>query len=162
LFKTKLDMSGLRELHKQLKDVKIKVGLPKGTPANKDGVSLIEIGAVQEFGSPAKNIPERSFIRIPLDNAKADYFKFIKKQGINILNGKQSTADATEKLGVWGQTVIKKSFTNNNWAPNSEVTINGGWINSGGKAVYVKGKGSSRPLIDSGQLRQAITWEVVK
>lgn len=148
LFKTKVDMSGLKTLKKQLKDVKVKVGLPKGTPANKDGVSLIEIGAIQEFGSPSKNIPERSFIRVPLDNAKADYFKFVKNQGINILNGKTTTDDAIEKLGVWGQTVIKKSFTNNDWEANSATTI----------AL----KGSSRPLIDSGQLRGSVTWEVAK
>jgi len=141
-------MSGLRKLQKQLKDAKVKVGLPKGTPANDEGESLIEIGATQEFGSPSKNVPERSFVRIPLDNAKADYFKFLKRQGINILNGKTTTDDAIEKLGVWGQTVIKKSFTNNNWEANSETTI----------AL----KGSSRPLIDRGQLRQAITWEVIK
>lgn len=144
----KLNTKGLQALKKQLKDVEIKVGLPKGTPRNDEGVSLIEIGATNEFGSPAKGIPERSFIRIPLDNAKEKYFKIATKQGIDILNGKQTIDGAIEKIGIWGQTVIKKSFTNNNWEANSQTTIDI--------------KGSSRPLIDSGQLRQSITWEVIK
>lgn len=144
----KLSTKGLDALKKQMQNVEIKVGLPKGTPQNDEGKSLIEIGAQNEFGSPAKGIPERSFIRIPLDDAKEKYFKVAQQQGIDILNGKISVDGAIEKIGVWGQTIIKKSFTNNNWKANSKMTVDK--------------KGSSKPLIDTGQLRQSITWEIVK
>ena len=38
----------------------VKVGLPKGSDAYPDGTSVVMVGAVHEFGSPSRNIPQRS------------------------------------------------------------------------------------------------------
>ena len=142
----KVDTSGLRLLKKKLKKAKVKVGLPKGSDNYKDGTSVIEVGAIHEFGSPSKKIPERSFIRSTINEQKETYSKIAQSQGILIINGKQSLSKALEHIGIWGQREIQKKFTNNDWAKNSLLTI--------------KSKGSSKPLIDTGHLRQSITWSV--
>lgn len=144
----KMDTTGLRLLKKKLKKVKIKVGLPKGTPNHKSGVSIIEIGTIHEFGSDARHIPERSFIRSTMNEQKANYFKLAQAQGVKIIEGTQSIDKSTETLGIWGQREIIKKFRDNDWAPNAPFTV----------AL----KGSSTPLIDTGQLRQSITWSVEK
>ena len=49
-------------------------------------------------------------------------------------------------LGILMSDKMKASFQNNDWAENAESTV--------------KAKGSSAPLIDSGQMRQSLTYEV--
>jgi len=146
--KIKLNDKAFKELKKNLKSARVKVGLPKGTPDRDDGMSMIELGAIHEFGSHANNIPERSFIRETLNTKQQEYMKFATSQARRVILQEQSISTAIENLGIWGQREIKKKFINNNWQPNAPLTA--------------QLKGSSRPLIDTGALRQAITWEVAK
>jgi hypothetical protein len=83
-----------------------------------------------------------------MNDQKANYFKLAQAQGVKIIEGTQSIYKSTETLGIWGQREIIKKFRDNDWAPNAPFTV----------AL----KGSSTPLIDTGQLRQSITWSVEK
>ena len=141
---------GLKDLKKAMKSVRILVGLPKGTPTNEDyqGLTVIEVGAANEFGVPSKNIPARSFIREPLFKNEAKFKKLAQTIGVSILDGSNSFDVGVNKKGVWGVKTIQDSFTNNNWEPLKQRTI--------------KAKGSSNPLLDTGNLRQSITWEIAK
>jgi hypothetical protein len=62
---------------------------------------------------------------------------------------------------VQGQNIARAWFTNpaNNWAPNSDITINGSKPDKNGKQ-FIKGKGSDQPLIDTGELRKSIIYVV--
>ncbi|BBE78628.1 MULTISPECIES: hypothetical protein [Enterobacteriaceae] len=42
------------------------VGLPAGSGNDEQGTSLVAIGAMLEFGSTENNIPQYSFLRLPL------------------------------------------------------------------------------------------------
>ena len=44
------------------------------------------------------------------------------------------------------------------WAPNSKLTVEGGWAvnKKSGKPFFTKGKKSSTPLIDTGEFRQSV------
>ena len=64
------------------------------------------------------------------------------------MNGKVSPFDGLSKLGVSYEGEMKKTFLVGQFIPNKPATI--------------KRKGSSRPLIDTGHLRQSITSKVVK
>ena len=64
------------------------------------------------------------------------------------LEGKQSMDTTIQRVGIKAQIEILKKFRDNDWAPNAPYTV--------------AKKGSSTPLIDSGQLRQSISWEVKK
>ena len=49
------------------------------------------------------------------------------------------------------------------WPANADITLKGGWMrSSSGKPFYVKPKKSTAPLIDTGQLRRAVSSEVAK
>ena len=63
----KQPLKGIKKIEKIAKAMSgpdsVKVGLPKGSNDYPDGTSVIMVGAVQEFGSPSQNVPERSFLR---------------------------------------------------------------------------------------------------
>ena len=143
---------GLKDLKKAMKSVRILVGLPKGTPTNEDyqGLTVIEVGAANEFGVPSKNIPARSFIREPLFKNEAKFRKVAQRIGVSILDGSNSFGDGVDEMGGWGQGIIKNSFSDNNWTPLKPATV---------KAKKSK---NSNPLLDTGNLRQSITWEIAK
>jgi phage gpG-like protein len=114
--------------------------------ADKGDVSLATIAAVHEFGSPEHNIPERSFLRGGIRRAAP------KLNAVNIdslrkvLLAKMSIEQAIEKLGMVAAGEVKREFIVGDFVPNKPATI--------------KRKGSSRPLVDTGQLRQSITFIV--
>lgn len=138
---------------KEFKESVIKVGLPEkvgGAVHEGSDLTVAQIGAVHEYGSPENNIPKRSFIREPLINEEKKITKFIKTRfslvGSNSMSGKM----ALEQIGNLGASISKKSFTDNNWEQVSTAT------------QKKKGEGKSSPLIDTGQLRNSITYVVEK
>ncbi len=162
-FKIKHTSTGhLKKLKEQMKAGKVAVGLPKGKSGQyEDGSTVIEVAAWNEFGT--ERIPERSFIRVPVQQNKEKYMALAKKQAKLIYAGKTTTENALGILGTFMSDKMKSSFTDNDWEANSDITINGGWMTSpNGKPFYVKGKGSSNPLMSTGQLRNSITYQIVK
>ena len=120
-----------------------------------------EILALMERGSIINNLPKREL----LAPVRKKYSQQINKALVDIckliMAGKYIEADEQmERLALRIENWTKKFFTDsdNNWAPNSPITIHGGWMKNKvtGKPVYIKGKGSDRPLIDTGSLRQSI------
>lgn len=109
-------------------------------------IPLAVIAATHEFGSPEHGIPERSFLRagirrgIPKFNA-LNYANLRK-----VLLGQKTIEETVEMLGVVAAGEVRREFTSGEFAPLKLATI--------------KRKGSSRPLIDTGQLRQSITYVV--
>lgn len=137
---------------KQFKNSAIKIGLPEkvGGQTHKDSdMTIAQIGAIHEYGVPEKNIPKRSFLREPMLNAQKDINKLIKIKFSAVAENRLSVGRALDQMGLYGQKISQKSFTNNDWASLKPATI--------------KAKGNkSNPLIDSGQLRQSITYIVEK
>lgn len=120
-----------------------------GKNKREDGMSNILLGAIHEFGSYSKNIPMRSFLRVPLKNHRQDILKKIAKPALEIfVNG--NPKDAYKLLALESEAVVQKAFENSG---------DGAW--PGLKPATIKAKGSSRPLIDTGQLRRSITSEVI-
>jgi len=135
-----------KQIRKLLKNMEVIAGLPKGSGSYPDGKTVIEVGATNEFGT--ENIPARSFIRTPIQNSKKDIFKLVAIQSKKMYELKSTPDASLELVGTLMENKMKESFVDNDWQENSQSTI--------------KKKGSSTPLIDSGQLRQAITHEVRK
>ena len=139
------NLKSLQKYAQTINDVKSKavyVGLPKekATKKYQDGVSIIEIGAIHEYGFG--NIPQRSFLRVPFAENKKAIDDFIQKRFK--MSGKDiSPMQALEQIGVFAEGISKESFVKNNWVANSPFTI--------------ARKGSSKPLIDTGNLRNSIT-----
>lgn len=148
-----LDLKGLEKVTGQLKNAgKVRVGiLGSGKKRRGDSLSNVEIGRIHEFGSISRKIPARSFLRVPL-RKNAD--KLLAVLQDNIL-AKQALSQgnailALELLGVKAEAIVLGAFRNNGY---------GTWARL--KSSTLKKKRSNKPLIETGQLRRAITSKVV-
>lgn len=127
----------------------VKIGVFSGSGEEPNGISLVELAAIHEFGSPAANIPERSFLRSTFAEKKAELAKVSKKLAAGILTGKMGIDHALDVLGQWGVSKVKGAITEGEGIPppNAPSTI--------------AKKGSSRPLVNHGRLLNSITYQKV-
>lgn len=140
-------------LNKRLKKInekRLRIGIPKGvaSPDQEGGkeVFLADIAYINNFGSKSKGIPARPFGTTTIPRYKEKINKFLKEQLKLALEGKQTVERSFDRSGAVAAGFMRKNLTDGGWTANSERTI--------------KIKGSSRPLIDRGNMRQAITWVV--
>lgn len=132
------------------------LGNPKPTYNNAQILQLMELG------SPINNIPRRELLGPVLKKYENQILESLQQVIEALLDNNESKADMLmEKLALRVQNWCKQFFTDsdNNWQPNSPITIYGGWMRNKvtGKPIYIKGKGSDKPLIDTGALRQSIS-----
>ena len=112
-------------------------------------VSNAQLLYIHTNGSPARHIPARPVLEpaiVAPGNREAIAYELSQAVTAN-LNG-QSPLRSLKRAGIAGSNAAKSWFTDsrNGWAPNAPSTI--------------KAKGSDKPLIDTGALRQAITYVV--
>ena len=134
--------------------------------ASRDGaVPMLVIAAANEFGAkiPKRQarfedldgenpekwviIPERSYLRAWFDE-NVDVLQATMERLIGqVVEGKISGRAALETIGGYVVTHVQAYMVDLKTPPNAPSTI--------------ARKGSSNPLIDTGQLKDAITWRVV-
>lgn len=138
----------LERVARAARGTELRVGiLDKGNDAAKggDGQTVADVATRNEFGL---GVPERSFIRGWYDEAleqnRADWTK-LHRQAIR---GDISEAQAMGRLGVKFVGDIQKRIVAGIEPANAASTI--------------KAKGSSTPLVDTGQLKSSVTFEVLK
>jgi hypothetical protein len=103
---------------------------------------LVTIAAANEFGAPRRKIPERSFMRSTFDETKGTVADLVGKEYDKILKGSSTVLVSLGRLGAYMKGAIQKKIQRGPFVANRPFTI--------------ERKGSSRPLIDTGQLRQSI------
>ncbi len=136
---------GISALLKRLDDGFVNVGILAGTGRHEDSaLTVATIGFFHEFGTVT--IPERSFIRSTIQGKSKEIKAVSRAQLKKVINGSTTTEKGLGILGAFTAGLIQEKFTSNNWAPNTARTE--------------LRKGSSTPLIDTGQLRQSISYEV--
>lgn len=91
-------------------------------------------------------IPERSFMRSTFDEKKGDWNKFVQGMLNRVFSFEMSVDQMYEQLGARIQGDIQQKITSLRTPPNAPLTV--------------ERKNSSNPLIDSGALRQRVTWVV--
>lgn len=147
----KYNNSGLKNIINGMKkNYAARVGILGDKNNREDGVlTNAEIGAVHEFGSISRKIPRRSFIRLPLEvklpdwikKHGDDYFVFAEKDALDVFY---------TGLGLDAEGMIAEAFETGGfgtWEPDSPRTI--------------QRKGSDKILIDTSELRNSISSEVV-
>lgn len=124
------------------KEGQVLVGLPKGSNDYPDGTSVIMVGTVHEFGSPSRNIPQRSFLRSTMIENSREYKELIAKLAKRISKGELTMDRALNLLGIKVQGDVQQKIHDIKTPP----------------LKYREGN----PLIDTGHLRQSITYVVRK
>lgn len=129
-----------------------------------DPVTTAQIGTFHEFGtldrfedtSPAgdgsgkRGVPQRSFLRSTVDENRQKYANLITRATAQVIDGKMPVERA---LGLVGAAVV--GDVQQKIAKGIEPSLTEAGIKS-------KVKPSTKPLIDTGQLRQAIDYQVQK
>ena len=138
-----------RELRAARKLVAL-VGIPSDAKRHEDNpnIGLAEIAFIMEKGSTVNNIPPRPFMQQTRIKNEKKVAGLSKKYLSAITTGKMSAMDAIKKLGASYEGAMKKSFLTGSFVGNAESTK--------------KRKKSSKPLIDTGLLRQSIKYKVAK
>ena len=117
----------------------------------KGGIGNAALLYIHTNGSPVRHIPARPVIEpaIKAEGNREIIAEQLKLAGKAILDKNANAAEShLRRAGKIGANVSKRWFTDprNNWAPNAPSTI--------------ARKKSDQPLIDTGALRQAITFVV--
>ncbi len=128
-------------------DAHARVGVFGGSGAE-DGFTMVELAAVHEFGSKDGHTPERSFIRRTFQIKQDRLAKMIAKLTTALLANRVNWQTALKILGDFGATEVKN-------------TIRDGQVEPPLAASTIAAKGSSKPLVDTGQLIGSITWQVM-
>lgn len=122
------------------------VGVLGNTDARSEGSSNATIYAANEFGVPSKGIPERSSLRSTIDTRQREYTALGAHLADRVGRGELTARQAHEILGLRIVADIKRAIQQGVPPPNKPATV--------------KAKGSSKTLIDSGQMVNSITNEV--
>jgi hypothetical protein len=109
-------------------------------------ITLLEIAMIHEFGAPRARIPERSFVRAYVDLHGRDIQSWQRALVQSALRGHVNPDHILQQLGAKVVAGMQERIANGIEPPLNPVTI--------------ERKGSSVPLIDTGQLRAALTWKV--
>lgn len=109
-------------------------------------ITIAQIAAIHEFGAPEANIPERAPIRGMLAEHGKDIRRLIKKVAGACIDGKMNKKQA---IGIVCQKMadgLVAKIESNLPPPNEPETV--------------ARKGSSKTLIDTGQMKNSVDWEI--
>lgn len=151
--KIRVNLDGLEEIKRKVGNTyRTRVGI-LGSNANRaadSGINNATLGVIQMFGSVSRNIPPRDFLTMPIEHNKRDLIRGLGSGAMRDAFNRGDYKRMFELLGVKAEEFVQMAFETGGfgrWAPNAPSTI--------------ARKGSSAPLIDTGQLRRAITSDVV-
>lgn len=142
-----LGWTAMRRRVAEIEASHVRVGIV-GDAANESdgGLTVAEYGAVNEFGTDDGHVPARPFLRPTFDDQREQLVEMGKKLIGAVIDGKMRTEQALGILGASLASAVKRRITSNVPPPNAPSTV--------------AKKGSSKTLIDTGRLLNAITWIV--
>lgn len=120
------------------------VGVPRSAGNYEDGTHIATIAAVNEFGSENGKIPERSFLRAGAEKSTPQIRKLYEKMLPDVIDDKVDINLVQSLVGELAVGEIKELISNGISPSNAPSTV--------------AAKGSSTPLIDTGTLRNSITY----
>lgn len=152
---TKDFTESVNEVIKRFRFDSVLVGIPQAD-TDRTGTETINnatILALNEFGSPANNIPARPVMALGIRKAQPEIIEAFKKGAQNALTkGLPAIATTFERVGIIASTSIKKVINSQEGIePPSEATL---------AARKAKGFKGTKALIVTGQMRNAITYVV--
>lgn len=139
-----ISVSGINEAKEKLRkeieriqtDKTVLVGIHESAGSTEDGeLTMAELGAIQHFGT--QTIPARNWLDVGVQSGNDDYLEVIENH----------SEDLDAALELIGQIAVGKTqqyITELRDPPNAPSTV--------------QRKKSSNPLIDTGAMRQAVTY----
>lgn len=120
---------------------RVKVGFPAG----RAGADVVERAVFNEFGT-SRGIPERPFLRNAMADNRDGYKRLTVDMARRIVKGEADMPGELNRLGIKAVGDIQQSIGSNIGPANAPETV--------------KRKGSSKTLIDTGEMRQRVTHQL--
>ena len=120
------------------------LGEAGGAAAHSQGENTV--AQIAEFHELGLGVPRRSWLRGWIDANESQIASMVERLWAPVFGGERTHDQALKLLGVWIQGEIQKNIANGIAPPLADSTI--------------AAKGSSTPLIDTGQLRSSIAHRV--
>lgn len=144
------------------------VGIPSSAdrPVDEDGkptgITMAGLALIHEKGLDSLGIPARPFMAETKKKYGPDTLKYMASLYKRVIKS-LDPVKAAKLLGIYYSGRMQEIFTTGSFAPNSKITVEGGWMRNkiSGRPFRVKPKRSTRPLIDNGHLRNSIKSKVV-
>ena len=130
---------------KELGGKQVRIGFQKGEATEEDGTDVCDVAAWNELGTA--NMPSRPFLRKSVDENESKINSFVQSQKKALVNG-ESAEQILKEIGIFQKDLIQEKITEGDFVPNAESTV--------------KRKGSSKPLIDTGRMRQSVNYVITK
>ena len=132
---------------KKLKQNQVFIGYQAGHSTYDDeegnAIDMATIAMFNELGTSTS--PPRPFLRMTVDENQQKINAMCEQQAKKIAKG--GTAERSlRELGVFGVSLVQEKIGNGSFTPNAPSTV--------------KAKGSDKPLIDTGQLRQSVHYVI--
>lgn len=137
-------MKELQELAK----LEVRIGYQRGQVIPDDDKSradLVDIAMWNEYGTV--NIPSRPFMRDSVDKHMESIKHMLKAQKEALLEG-GTAKEILNTVGLFQQDLIQTEIEQGDFVANAYSTI--------------KKKGSDKPLIDTGTMKNSVHYQIVK
>lgn len=130
----------------QLKKLQVRIGFQRGKEKYDDDADMCDIALFNELGT--SNSPSRPFLRKSVDENEAAINALCKSIIKDVTKGAKTAEEAYKQAGVAVKGLVQEKIKDGEYAPNAPSTI--------------KKKGSDKPLIDTGRMRQSVQFVVCK
>lgn len=130
---------------KELADKEVRIGFQHGKATEDDGTDICDIAAWNELGT--ERIPSRPFLRKSVDENEEKINQFLQSKREDLVRG-VAAEQVLKDIGIFQKDLIQEKITEGEYTPNAESTK--------------KRKGSNKPLIDSGRMRQSVNYVIQK
>ncbi|MGY2438562.1 hypothetical protein [Pseudomonas sp. SDO52101_S400] len=140
----------------ELAGKQVLVGIPASKATREEGdaepINNAQLGHIHEYGAPASNIPARPFLIPGVARAQESINGHLQKAAKAAMDGNEEKVDVElNATGLVAQAGARYEINNGDLAPLSDRTL---------AARRKRGRTGIKPLIDTGQLRNAITYVI--
>ena len=149
---TQTNPNWLQRLQRRYSDAPkiVKVGFPAGTEAvtvsYPNGTRVVDVAVGNEYGTD--NVPARPFMGLSSADINNQCAPILEQSAAALNNNNTQQYDQLlDAAGSVAAGIVKQQITDLRSPPNAQSTI--------------ERKGSSNPLIDTGLMRQTVTYKVV-
>ena len=138
-----LDGQKFMDKLEELCHLTVSVGFQNGV-TNKSGEDIASYAYYNQYGT--STIPARPFMSDAFDKHEDEIHEFVASAASQVCAG-GDVQQALNQIGAYGKGLIQSEIVDGEFVPNAPSTIR------------KKGKGS-RPLIDTGAMRQSVQYTI--
>ena len=154
----------LNDILRALNAQGVMVGIPAETAGRDDGpINNAAIGYILETGAPERNLPARPFLHPGVASAAGDVAKIARTTLGRALTFGRTGSETNQviqkglvQMGIVAANAVKRRIDAGDFAPLAPSTI---YARKHRKSAP---RDSEKPLVDTGQLRNAVTYVVRK